>query len=119
MTTIIERVERGARLLDLMRPGWAREIALDRLAMESCDECILGQLYGDYLSGLEVLESKFGDEFYELKRPGPKHGFTLFREEQNWEQEVVGVDQVREWFVPLTRAWRAEIRKRLESEVSA
>lgn len=52
---LAERVARGAALLDEKRPGWAAEIAIDRLAMQECDSCILGQTYGHYLDALEVL----------------------------------------------------------------
>jgi hypothetical protein len=50
-----DRVERGAALLDRARPGWEREVSLDRLAMSSCNRCILGQVYGDYVDGLVSL----------------------------------------------------------------
>jgi hypothetical protein len=97
---IAVRVRRGAALLDQVRPGWWRKIATDRLAMDSCDACILGQLYGGYLRG-----------FWDLTRPLPadrlisatEHGFTLTLAEQ------------RKRFAPdalweeLAQCWRAEI----------
>jgi hypothetical protein len=99
------RVRRGAALLDRVRPGWAREIDRDRLAMESCDRCILGQLWGDYMDG-----------FRELVRPldsrilfsAADHGFTLPLREQTgpWTMNR---------FAALADAWRDEIRKRLEA----
>mgnify|MGYP001564744249 FL=1 len=45
-------VERGAEVLDRVYPGWWRKIDLDRLDMKDCSDCLLGQLYGDYRSGL-------------------------------------------------------------------
>lgn len=37
-----------ARLLDVARPGWFRELDLDDLNMDSMDDCVLGQLYADF-----------------------------------------------------------------------
>lgn len=47
---------RGAELLDEVRPGWAIEIDLTTLDMASADYCVLGQLYGEYDDGLFELE---------------------------------------------------------------
>jgi hypothetical protein len=38
----------GVSFLDQHRPGWENEINLDKLELASTDECILGQLVGDY-----------------------------------------------------------------------
>jgi hypothetical protein len=101
------RVRRGAALLDRFRPGWAREIDCDRLAMESCDSCILGQLWGDYMDG-----------FRELVRPldsrvlfsAANHGFALF-----WREQMSPWTMNR--FAALADAWCDEIRRRTESTV--
>jgi hypothetical protein len=53
--TTAERVARGAALLDQYRPGWADEIDLHELRIESGSDCVLGQLYGDYGEGRERL----------------------------------------------------------------
>lgn len=44
-------VQRSAALLDEKRPGWwdggkRKKINLNTLALEDCDKCILGQLWG-------------------------------------------------------------------------
>lgn len=54
-----EAAERGAALLDVEFPGWETRIDLDRLDMYSVYDCILGQLYDEFASGLDDL---FGDE---------------------------------------------------------
>lgn len=46
-----ENVERGAAMLDGNRPGWWKRINLERLMLEDCHRCVLGQLTGDYGSG--------------------------------------------------------------------
>lgn len=42
----IERVHRGATLLDERRPGWAEQVDLARLDMASPWQCVLGQVGG-------------------------------------------------------------------------
>lgn len=99
-------------MLDRVRPGWWREIALDRLAMETCYRCIIGQLYGDYWLGCR-----------ELWKSLPSHhlfaasgfGFTLPDEEQDEWIEEHGDDgeSSDRLFAPLADAWRAEIDRRI------
>jgi hypothetical protein len=43
-TTSAEAVANGAQLLDEKRPGWWREIDVDRLAIGSMERCVCGQL---------------------------------------------------------------------------
>lgn len=51
----IERIERGAKLLDRHAPGWLHRVDLARLDMKSCESCMLAQLYGSYGEGQRVL----------------------------------------------------------------
>jgi len=55
MGTIATRVARGAALLDERRPGWAGEIGR-RIDLWDCDECVLGQLYEDFATGVATLD---------------------------------------------------------------
>lgn len=52
---IADRVSRGAELLDREQPEWAGRISLDDLHMRDCDECVLGQIFGDFTEGVDVL----------------------------------------------------------------
>jgi hypothetical protein len=45
MSTVAERVARGAALLDEGVPGWAERIDLTELELASCYSCVLGQLF--------------------------------------------------------------------------
>lgn len=47
----------GAELLDEKCPGWASEISLDTLDIDSSQNCVLGQLYGDFSRGAIALFS--------------------------------------------------------------
>jgi hypothetical protein len=104
------RVARGAELLDRVRPGWAAKIAVDRLGMESCWRCLLGQLYGHYLDGVIAL---WGRAFVGQPAPGDPphvHGFVLVL----GDYEAFGGEAYYEVaYAALADRWRAEIRRRL------
>jgi hypothetical protein len=72
-----DAVARGAALLNERVPGWRERLQLRRLHMEDCEQCVLGQIYGDYVMGLDALwpdlvmaseDSTFG---FDLVRPYP------------------------------------------------
>src|SRR6266536_5620391 len=45
MSAVSRQVARGAALLDEKIPGWAERIDLARLQMNSCHDCVIGQLF--------------------------------------------------------------------------
>src|SRR5262245_2417871 len=58
MITIDEarrRVARGAALLDAHMPGWAQRLEPGLLTLESCSNCVLGQLFGNYVVAYQKL----------------------------------------------------------------
>ena len=69
--TLEECVARGAALLDAHQPGWENRINRGTLVMGSLRQCLLGQLYGDFDTGLDIL---FPDND-ETECLGAHHGF--------------------------------------------
>ena len=61
--TTEERVAVGASLLDRVMPGWPAKIELERLDIQSCTCCVLGQLYGDYGAGFGALGISCGYQY--------------------------------------------------------
>lgn len=49
MSTVRERVERGAKLLDEHFPGWDRVVNSDELRMADFEHCVCGQVGKKYL----------------------------------------------------------------------
>ena len=45
------RARRGARLMDMRRPGWASKINLDRLNISNPYACVFHKVYGSYIAG--------------------------------------------------------------------
>lgn len=48
MASIAERVAKGAALLDQKKPGWFRNVDLDKLDINARCDCIIGQTVGRY-----------------------------------------------------------------------
>lgn len=90
----IFRVRRGALLLDSERPGWAEAIDIEILDLEDVENCILGQVFGDYSLGSQALGFVDGYE-----RQGC--GFTIISDEQ-WGD-----------YPRLTRAWLVAVHERV------
>jgi hypothetical protein len=89
MTSVQERVATGSALLDARVPGWAHRINNATLNIASGCNCILGQLYGAYGTGLN-----------DLKINSPMlHGFAL-----NWS----GEDETED----VNEAWREVVAQR-------
>lgn len=51
-----QRIDNGVELLNHRHPTWATGIYLDVLDVESDELCVLGQLFGDFYRGMELLE---------------------------------------------------------------
>lgn len=104
VTPDVGRVQRGARLLDLKEPLWFNTIQLDILRMASCYQCILGQLYNFYTTGLRFLSLiERDDSDQPFIDQGAAHGFDRYDCEQS--------------FSLLHAIWRMEInRRRLQAE---
>lgn len=57
MTDYAAKVAEGIKFLDSDGPAnWRQEINLDSLRLESCEVCVLGQVFGSYDNGLENLD---------------------------------------------------------------
>lgn len=46
-----EQVQAGMAVLDKQKPGWECMIDPDTLDLDSCQLCLLGQIYGSYWDG--------------------------------------------------------------------
>lgn len=65
------RVERGAALLDSVEPYWWKRIE-EELRLSDCKQCVLGQVYGHYNTGLNALADTSG----EYIGAGGEYGFA-------------------------------------------
>jgi hypothetical protein len=95
--SVTERVSAGIDLLDRECRGWDKHIDLGRLSLDSCQRCVLGQLFRSYSLGLADLELD-DDEAVEL-------GFD--QDEDEDDGDGTG-------YPALTAAWTIAIRARRE-----
>jgi hypothetical protein len=104
-----DRIAKGAALLDKVRPSWFHEVNCDRLSMESCDDCMMGQLYGKYYIGfIELIENESDCILFSAA----ECGFTLYNREQIYFSGHP--EDVISRFKALADAWRSLIKTRLE-----
>lgn len=100
-TSVAERVAAGAALLDQQLPGWEDMVFPDRLRMQSCDRCVLGQLYDGYEEGVQEL-------FGHSQEEAIAHGFDLHAGPgASYHPADIEADCAE-----LAAAWRAEITRR-------
>lgn len=59
--TPAERVATGVAFLNEVLPGWEKKIVLESLDINYCEECILGQLFGDFDDGRDQLGLSWGE----------------------------------------------------------
>ncbi|MDA8611249.1 hypothetical protein N9L18_00060 [Candidatus Pacebacteria bacterium] len=52
---ILALVKEGEALLDEKHPGWRENVDIDRLNIQSPCHCVLGQIYGHYETGKNIL----------------------------------------------------------------
>jgi hypothetical protein len=118
-------IGRGMALLDAVRPGWENEVDTDRLVLNRCDKCVIGQLYVDprgeklahvqfwaKLQELNVVEDLIdgGGTLVEAQR----YGFALDTASM-WrdDESYAAYDrQVHIAYATLTREWQAAIAAR-------
>jgi hypothetical protein len=112
MSTITERVERGAALLDEKRPGWWREIDLGRLNLRSGCDCVIGQI-GGTLTYSDTVCSLGADRTAEEVRFGFEAAEVIKGDDWDWNVQDAEYDA-------LTEAWRDLITgRRAAAEVPA
>jgi hypothetical protein len=73
----------AARLLDRVIPGWALLINLSKLSMYIHDYCVLGQLYGGFVQGVEKLFGVDAHLFLPLN-----WAFGTYASETAWIEEI-------------------------------
>lgn len=96
-----EAAHRGAQFLDNVLPeGWFREIKVDRIELNSCIDCILGQLFGGYSAGLTALEADMMAAETEDYYPPEFFGFVGGSTDNDYAWST------------LTREWRKLIAER-------
>lgn len=101
------RVAQGATLLDRKNPDWFRQINVKTLDLNSTRNCVLGQLYGDFLVGVRQIE------FSSIWKTS-RHGFVC-----SLHAGIIGICGLLRLALrehkELEQVWKAAIAVRLEN----
>ena len=97
---IRKRATKGAILLDSENPNWCKKINLEDLNLANVEYCVLGQLYGYYSDGQDIL---FG---YDKAKTATRYGFYTEARYGTYSDRVYGV---------LQEQWVEEIGKRCDN----
>jgi uncharacterized protein (UPF0548 family) len=108
-------VQRGAALLDRIRPGWFHKCPIKALDLSDDNSCVLGSVYGSYVAKVEnvitsaghVLTARQGTD-----RQAVRYGFLRKHEERKHEELRDTMARVDREYVALTNEWRNAIRAR-------
>lgn len=84
--TMVERVNRGATLLDQRRPKWNFKVIPEKLDMSSGVFCIVGQACGEYNEQVGPL---FGMDEYDEPAESADHAFMTGPDEFDGEWELM------------------------------
>jgi hypothetical protein len=98
----------GAAVLDQHVPGWRDRIDTDTLDLANCHACVLGQLYGNFIRGLEVV-GPAGTSLTAKTLCAAEHGFYAVG---------AGDDDLHQEYQQLTDGWREEIARRRGESVA-
>lgn len=79
------RVSVEAERLDRLYPGWEHKINTRRLNLSSHSRCILGQLYGEYTTGIGVV---IRDHFNHLGQGFEGAAYADRNLRKDWIQEI-------------------------------
>ena len=92
----------GAAMLDRVTPGWHERIDLAELNLGDCHDCILGQLYGWYITGRDTLGLDLDGS--------ARYGFSL-------GIDAAMAERPDEAYLRLTERWVREVTHRLKWDV--
>ena len=68
---------KGAAYLDTVRPGWANEINLARFNINDTEDCVIGQLYGNYREGRAELFGIEPDDYAPNQAASDRESYRL------------------------------------------
>jgi hypothetical protein len=99
----LSKAVQGATLMDKHSPGWAEHINLETFTIESTQNCILGQIYGNVEKGLSALGFGLENSRFILDR----YGFA-----------ASSIGGLKKNIQQLDDEWLTEISRRIPKTVS-
>jgi hypothetical protein len=110
----MEKAQRGAKLLDEMKPDWVQNIRLETLDIRDGSECVLGQIFGEYSDGINKIW------LFNATREAGYHPFNSqnhgFLVDYEWDTPYEVIDCLSR---NLIEAWGNEVRIRSASRIGS
>lgn len=103
-----ERVQRGAAYLDEVDPGWHRRVDVETLELGDGQQCVLGQLHGEFRLGL-------GRSHLLTLSSAPRTSLSPVAYGFKCVNGVSDEWQARDYDL-LTAAWRSAVRQRQQAD---
>lgn len=107
---VMERVRRGAALLDEKIPDWRTRVKPEILDMGSDQVCVLGQLHDQSLiAGLQCLGIWDEDQYFiahSYDHPAYRAGILTYEPKGYFREDWTEDDEIDADFALLTQAWR-------------
>lgn len=116
MANEASRARAGATFLDTNCVGWPEKIDEERLSLNSCDNCVLGQVFDEHyyhvrlrlgLAGRQCAELGFCSELWVARDPETQKALSP-------EARATFREAVSDEYLALRSAWIAEIEARME-----
>lgn len=88
VTSVVERLAKGAALLDVRVVNWSELVYFHDLDMSSISTCVLGHVFGSFARGKEELNlddlqiSECGFDIYDCEYPPDDDGY--YELEMEW-----------------------------------
>lgn len=93
------RVDLGVQKLDQVMPNWREKVDDERLCMSDNLDCVLGQVFGTFDHGVEMVFHGWWTSHSEVANAGLEHPPTL----------SCGEDTTQVYFEHLGNEWRARL----------
>lgn len=102
--------QKGAQLLDQIRPDWAREINLDTLNMIEGSYCVLGQLFGEFEDGMRQVMHACNVDYKPIGGADYSQEYVITK----WGLAEEYGFHIDRGYLVLQQQWVAEIQARLQ-----
>lgn len=102
------RVANGAKVLDEICPDWFEKVDVETLDITSGSNCILGQVFDDWMIGSEKIAEHYGWDYFPARFWQSAHGFQSTAQEAGcWSD-----DDYNKSMAWLAKRWVQEIAAR-------